>query len=87
MIEPNIYDKVVDRLHEVHKKVQDKLHSQFASTRPFRTEELPNEDLFVYYNQLTDDDMLRLVQRHGEDVVNDFIMRMEQFRQRRKLNA
>ena len=86
-LEPNIYDKVTDRLLDLRLKVRGKLHEQFRRTKPFRSEEVsPDEELYAY-NQLTEDEFFRLIQKHGTEAVNELVMRNETLKQRRGLNA
>ena len=76
-LQPSIYDKATDRLLDLNAKVKAKLHRDFRRTKPYRGEEVtPDEELYAY-NQLTEDEMFRLIQRHGDEAVNAMVMRME----------
>ena len=84
-LEPNIYDKATERTLNLHQKVKGRLREQFKGTKPYRTEPLsPDEELY-WYRQLSQDDMFRLIEKHGEDEANALIMRNEL--QKRKNNA
>ena len=85
--ELSIYDKATDQLHELRFKVRARLHEQFKRTKPYRGQPITNDDELYAYNQLTEDEMFRLIQKHGPDMVNDLIMRMETLKQRRGING
>lgn len=82
-LEPNIYDKVTDRLHDLRFKVRAKLHDQFRRTKPYRGEEITLDEELYAYNQLTEPEMFRLIERHGPEAVNEMVMRMETRKRRR----
>lgn len=76
----NDFNKVVNELHERRFALRGKLREKFGKSPPFRAEELTVDEELFYYNQLSQEDMRLLVKKHGEDVVGDFIMRMEEKR-------
>ncbi len=84
-LEPNIYDKVTDRLLDLRLKVRGKLHEQFRRTKPYRSEEVSADEELYAYNQLTEDEMFRLIRKHGSEAVNELVMRNETLKQRRGL--
>ena len=78
---------MVDLLHQRAAGVQDKLRQQFKNTKPFRMQEVSNDELLFYYNQLTQEQMMTLIQRHGRETISGFIGEMEQLKTRRQGNA
>ena len=90
MAEVGIYDLVADKLNKRRNAVQSVLRKRFKKTKPFRTEEVSNDEMLVYYNQMTGDVnselyLKTLIERHGETKVNDWIADMEQAKRRRGL--
>jgi len=81
----NYADKVVDRLHERFGRVRERLEERFKGTNPFRQESISEDEMYLYYRQLTPEDMNTLIQQKGPEVVNNFIGRMKQYEQRKKL--
>jgi len=87
-VDKNIYEKVVDKLHERNARVNQKMHAQFSKQRPFRQEPITQDEQYYWYSKLSwPDDMIQLVQKHGEDNVNQYVAEMEKFRQERVKNG
>jgi hypothetical protein len=91
-MQDGIYDRVMDKLLTRQDAVKGVLKKRFEKDKPFRTEKIDNDEMLVYYNQMTQDpratmylDVLR--QKHGDDKVRDFVMEMETAKQRRGLNG
>lgn len=82
-MEDNLYDKVVDILHQRQSLVAGELGKRFGKVKPFRSEPVDNKEMLVYYDQMMNDVngktyLDTLVQRHGRETVNIFIQEMEQ---------
>jgi len=92
MAEKGIYDLVVDKLHDRRNLVQSVLRKRFEKQKPFRTEEISNDEMLVYYNEMCNSDnppmyLDALKQKHGEQKVNEWVGEMEQMKQRRGLTG
>ena len=72
----SILDKRVDNFITTFKKKN-------KNTKPFNTEEVPAVDRLYWYDQLSREQMSKLVQKHGEESINSFILEMESIRNRR----
>lgn len=83
----NTFDLVVDRLLARRDEVRKKLAVNYKRTKPFRSQEIPKQELIDAYSQLSPQDMQMLVQKHGEEKMNQFIADMEQLRDKEVLNA
>ena len=87
-LKPSIFDKVTDKLLKRNDRAMEVMRARFAHTKPYRTEPISNDEMLLYYDQMTTDVnsqlyLQTLIQRNGEDSVRDFIMRMEQLKQKR----
>jgi len=90
--QPNLYDKVVDNLHEKQVLVQKELATRFKKTKPFREEPVDNKEILLYYDQMSNDVNARLfmdtlIQRHGRETVNLWIADMESLKQKLGKNS
>jgi hypothetical protein len=89
--ELNFYDKVLDELHKRRELVRAEVNKEYRKQTPFRVEPYSNDEMVYWYEQLNSD-MYReqmmdtLIQKHGEDAVNNFIFNMEQSLRRRRGN-
>lgn len=83
----NTFDLVVDKLLVRRDEVRKKLATNYKRTKPFRQQEMPIQELMTAYSQLSPQDMQMLIQKHGEEKVNQFIAEMEQLRDKEVLNA
>lgn len=81
--ELSIYDKTTNRLHDLRFKVRTRLHEQFARTKPYRGEEITRDEELYAYNQLTDTEMMTLIEKHGPETINAFVQDMEEMKKRR----
>ena len=77
-------DKVLDKLHIRSGAVRDKLREQYKHTKPFRQEEVSNEEMLYHYSQLDADGIIYLVRKYGRDTVNQHIFEMEELKKRRQ---
>ena len=78
--EKNLWDLTVDELVERQRWVKDELHKRFAHTRTFRTEPMKKEDLLYQYNQITPDMEMALRQSFGDDIYDEYKIKMEGLR-------
>ena len=76
-----ISDKVVDRLHKRRDMVQNALEKQYKKTKPFRMEPVSEKEMLIYYNMLSNEDMQFLVDKHGNDAINEMIYKYEKMKQ------
>ena len=83
----NTFDLVVDRLLARRDEVRKKLASNYKRVKPFRKQEIPKQELVDAYANLTYADMQELIQKHGEETVNQFIADMEQLHDKETLNV
>lgn len=83
----NLFDLVVDGLHEVRQQVRSELSKQYRRTKPFRMEPLSAHDQLWFYDQFTPEDMDYAVKTYGEDAMNSYVFDMEKLRVRRDKNA
>ncbi len=83
----NTFDLVLDKLLARRDDVRKKLASNYKRVNPFRKQEIPKQELIEAYSNLSYPDMQELVQKHGEETVNQFIADMEQLRDKEVLNA
>ncbi len=81
-MKPNYYDSVLGKVEDIVGKVSDKISVNFKNVKPFDKEPIKTAELLPYYDSLNQDDMLFLIQKHGEEAVNQFISEMETYRQR-----
>ena len=87
-----IYDKASDRVLQIYGKAGGKIASSLQRTDPYRQEKVNPDDELYHYEQINnsvnrDSQMIELIRLHGEDTVNDLIMRMETLKQKRGLNG
>ncbi len=78
-----IMDRAIDLMLERSRLVRAKLQKQYKTTKPFRMEPMSNEEALNQYMGLTPDDMRGLIDRHGEDEVNQMVMEMETLKRRK----
>jgi len=78
------HDKVVDEMLRRNNKVKAALHKKFARTKPFRGEEISNDELLFYYEGLDQMGMQTLLQTHGEEAVSELIRKMETMKMERQ---
>lgn len=79
----NLWDSVLKQLESDEEAVSDYLAQEYKNVRPFDAKEIPKEDLLWAYENLGIQDMQQLIQKHGEDAVNEYIYDMTML-QRRK---
>lgn len=77
-------DKVVDGLHKRLDGVRAKLQERYKKTKPFRMEEMSDDEMLYYYEQMTPQGMANLIKQEGRETINSWIMEMEMLKQRRK---
>jgi len=87
-----IYDKASDRVLQIYGKAGAKITSSLQRTDPYRQEKVNPDDELYHYEQINnsldrDGQLIELIKRHGEDTVNDWVMRMETLKQKRGLNG
>ena len=82
--EPNMYDSVVDELHKRRELVRKELAENYRRVKPFREEPVSKGEMLYYYNQLTVEDMEYLVQKYGEEALNEFIYEQEAYKNKQK---
>lgn len=78
-MEKNIYDLVVDELHETRKIVQTELREQFGRANPFRMVPVKEEDVLWIYENMAPEDMNYALETYGEEAVK-WAYEMEQLR-------
>jgi len=76
----NIYDRVLEKTYARIDKATTRIARDFKNVQPFDKEKMDNRALLNYYDELNSDDMLFLIQKHGEDTVASFIHDMEMAR-------
>jgi len=79
----NFYDLVVDGLHERRNLVRSELHRRFAKVKPFRMEPVSPEEQLYNYNTMSREIEMDLRQSIGDEVVNDYIGKMEKLKRRK----
>jgi len=77
-------DKVVDGLHKRLAGVRTKLQERYKKTKPFRMEEVSDDEMLNYYEQMTPQGMANLIKQEGRETINSWIMEMEQMKSRRE---
>ena len=87
-----IYDKASDRVLQIYGKAGAQITASLKRTDPYRQEKVNPDDELYHYEQINnsvnrDSQMIELIRLHGEDTVNDLIMRMETLKQKRGLNG
>lgn len=82
-METNIYDLIVDKLHERKTVVKDMLTKRYKKTTPFRMEPVDNDQLLYVYENMASQDVQYGIAQYGRDAMNDFIFEMEKSKQRR----
>ncbi len=84
MPKENVYDEVLDRVYKRVENVSDSLAKRFGKVKPFNEEQVPTSKMFEAYSNLSQEDMQYLASRHPRELLNDFIMDMENYRRRQK---
>jgi len=82
-LKTNLADRALDKLHQRVNGVREKLHKEYKGTKPFRSEPISNEELLMYYSQLTPPQMQVLIEKHGREKEGEFIGKMENMKERR----
>ena len=77
MARDNIFDRVLDETSARVEKVTDRIGTNFRNVKPFDKVEIPKEQITQAYRGLTPEQMQSLVQKHGEELVNQFIFEQE----------
>ena len=80
-----IQEMAQDELARRRDLVRSALAEQFKGRKPYRQDPVSNEERLVWYNDLNQDDVMYLVEKHGRDAVNQEIMGCEQIKKRRGL--
>ncbi len=73
----NVYDEVLKRTLERVESVTDTISKNFKGVKPFDKKPIPPREVRRAYDSLSVDDMKFLIQRHGQEKVNQFIGEME----------
>ena len=88
-MDKNMYDMAFDELLRIGVLVKQELTERFGKVNPFRMQAVKKEDLLYHYTSLNPNNpsdqqfMNSMIQKHGADVVNGFIMDMEKMINRR----
>lgn len=80
----NIYDSVLEKTLARVEKATDSIAKNFKNVKPFDKEAVSNKEMLFWYNDLSRDDMIYLLKRHGGEKLNDFIYEMEQIKEKVK---
>ena len=79
----NFGDVVLSKILQNIEGASDKLAEQYKNVKPFDSKQIPKEDLLRTYDNLGIQDMQQLIQKHGEDAVNEYIYDMEMLRRKK----
>ena len=82
-MEENLFDTVMDELHEVRGLVQEELKRQYGKANPFRMQAVDEKKVMSIYERMTPQDMDYAIQTYGQEAVNQFIYDMERKKTRR----
>ena len=77
-----IPDLATDKIIAMRGMVQNKLSAEYKGTRPYRQEPVSPREQLYNYAQMTPEMIMSLRQSMGEDVVNEFLGKMEHLRER-----
>jgi len=76
----NIFDEATDILKERVRDVGAEFKRRYGKTKPYRKEPVPKEDLLYDYNQMDGDMELSLRQSMGDEIMDDYVRRMEKLK-------
>jgi len=80
----NKMDLVTDLVKKRIKLAFGEAKEQFKNTNPYRQEPISTEEQLYHYSQMTPELEFTMRQSIGDDMVNDYKMRMEKLKRRYK---
>ena len=80
-MKPNFGDLVLSKMMDRIEKASDRLAIQYKNIKPFDSTKVSSQSMFDTYSGLGIEDMNKLIQKYGEDVVSEYIYDMEKIRQ------
>lgn len=82
MSKKGIPDLATDKIIQMRGMVQTKLSAEYKGTRPYRQEPVSPREQLYNYAQMTPEMIMSLRQSMGEDVVTEFVSKMEKIKER-----
>lgn len=77
MAKDNIADGILSQLMKSIDDVSNYVSDQYKNVKPFDRAKVDSKEVLFNYDQLSPMDMAYLVDKHGNDKVNEFIHDME----------
>ena len=77
-MQENVYDSVVSKMLDRIEKASDTIALRFKGVTPFNKERIPEKEIRAAFQTLSRQSMIKLIERHGVEAVNDFIAEMEE---------
>ena len=77
MTKKSVPDIATDKILQMREMVKGKLSAEYKGTRPYRQDPIPPREQLYQYAQMTPEIIMSLRQAMGDDVVNEFLGKMQ----------
>ncbi len=78
----SIPDVATDKVLQMREMVKGKLSAEYKGTRPYRQDPVSPREQLYQYSQITPEIIMSLRQSMGDDVVNEFLGKMQVLQKR-----
>uniref|UniRef100_A0A6M3KV00 Uncharacterized protein n=1 Tax=viral metagenome TaxID=1070528 RepID=A0A6M3KV00_9ZZZZ len=82
MAKPNFYDEAYSGITDIIAETSQSIAEEFKGVKPFQKEEVPVEELYMYFSMIDEQGRALLKQKHGEEY-DLLVAELDKFRNRR----